>query len=126
MIRDILSDFGGILHATQDFWAHSNQIEMIWGVPGWNGVLISGEFSFKEYLSDKDENIAWWHNPTNTTIHALLNKDAPDSVEGGIFVNGRTLHDHAVESATFASRAEYKHFANIAPNTLSCIQQSTQ
>lgn len=118
---EVLTRFGGILHAVQDFYAHSNYVEKQLGV---RSPLVSGI----GYLAwPMPWTKSWWSARQDKPSHASLNKDTYSDPEGGIVV-GRVknmevrLHDLAVWYATQATRAAYDLFAAAAPNTIKCGQ----
>lgn len=105
---DALSALGRALHAIQDFYAHTNYVELavgrftnvseipvlpVWTVPGKTELqrlvasgLVSG------YVWWEPQNIC--KSPVKT--HDLLNKDAPTSASGQVIVSGWNQSQHQV------------------------------
>ena len=113
-----LAAFGALLHTTQDFYAHSNWIELheqVAPVPVWNQTLaslpagiISGTWllGFPKLC------------PSGTPSHSQLNKDSPKSKEGAKIVasgpnKGETLFDLAYATAFAATKVQYARFAKV-------------
>lgn len=110
--------FGSMLHTVQDFYAHSNWVELHEGVspvPVWDldldalpAGIVSGTFELdfpKECGPDA---------PT----HEQLNKDSPNSLEGAKTVQsgpnaGRTLFDLAFAAALQASRVQFARLETV-------------
>lgn len=104
--------FGTMIHTVQDFYAHSNWVELHQDqdpVPTWDlhlstlpPAIVSGVFAldFPKLCGP------------GAPSHAQLNKDSPDSEEGAKVVTsgpnqGRTLFDLAFAGALAATRTQY-------------------
>jgi hypothetical protein len=113
--EDVYKNFGALTHTVQDFYAHSNWVELHQGqdpIPVWDldvGTLpagiVSGTYPDHPQLCGPGA-------PT----HEQLNKDDPGSVEGGKVVEdgpntGKRLFDLAFDAAT---RATAEQFARLA------------
>lgn len=110
-----LGAFGALLHTTQDFYAHSNWIELHQDqspVPVWDQTLAS--------LPEAIVSGTWWIGSPklcgpNAPTHSQLNKDSPKSAEGGKIVDsgpnkGKTLFELAYATALEASKRQYARF----------------
>jgi hypothetical protein len=110
--------FGTMIHTVQDFYAHSNWVELHEGkspVPVWDlhvgylpGGIVSGTF-----ILDTPK-LCGPGAPT----HAELNKDSPDSPEGGKVVEsgpnqGQTLFELAFGAALAATRVQFERLSRI-------------
>jgi hypothetical protein len=110
--------FGTMIHTVQDFYAHSNWVELhedVSPVPVWDvdssslpADIVSGTF-FLDFpkLCGPDA-------PT----HAQLNKDSPSSEEGSKIVEsgpnkGHTLFDLAFAAALQATRVQFNRFVGV-------------
>lgn len=113
-----LAAFGALLHTTQDFYAHSNWIELHVDqspIPVWDQTLaslpaqiVSGTWAigFPKLCGP------------GAPTHAELNKDSPDSSEGGKVVQsgpnaGKNLFTLAFETALNATVAQYNRLAGV-------------
>jgi hypothetical protein len=114
--QDVLQNFGGLLHTVQDFYSHSNWVELFQDqspVPVWDldpsslpAAIVSGTYGDSPKLCGPGA-------PT----HAELNKDSPGSTEGQKVVaagpnQGATLFQLAYNTAVAATRVQ---FAQLAP-----------
>ena len=111
-----LTAFGRLLHTTQDFYAHSNWIELHVDeapVPVWDQRLSS-------LPADIVSGTFWLGFPKlcghDAPTHEQLNKDSPTSPEGSKVVEsgpnqGKTLFDLAFSTAVAASRIQFERFA---------------
>jgi hypothetical protein len=112
--------FGTMIHTVQDFYAHSNWIELHVNqrpVAVWNlelsflpSSIVSGTF-----LLDSPK-LCGPDAPT----HAQLNKDSPQSREGSKTVDsgpnqGRTLFDLAYTTALEATRQQFSRLVDTLP-----------
>jgi hypothetical protein len=110
--------FGTMIHTVQDFYAHSNWIELhedVRPVPIWDldpsslpAGIVSGTF-FLDFPK-----LCGPGAPT----HAQLNKDSPTSEEGGKVVatgpnEGRTLFDLAFAAALQATRVQFDRLVGV-------------
>ncbi len=110
-----LKAFGGLLHTTQDFYAHSNWVELHRDrspVPLWDqhpaslpAGIFSGTIDFEEPK----------HCGPGTPDHNHLNKDTDSSKQGGKTVSGgpnsgRSYFELAFEAAVEASGAQVERF----------------
>lgn len=108
-----LSAFGRVLHSTQDFYAHSNWVELHLdqpSIPVWDqdtaslpAAIVSGTF-----FLDTPKNCR-----PGTPTHDELNKDSPTSKAGATIVRsgphaGRSLFDLAYATAVAASAAQFR------------------
>lgn len=118
-----LGAFGRLLHTTQDFYAHSNWIELHEDqdpVPVWNQELSS--------LPANIVSGTWWLGSPklcgpNAPTHSQLNKDNPNSPEGSKVVQngpnqGKSLFDLAFATALAATKVQYARFASVKLATL--------
>jgi hypothetical protein len=107
--------FGTLIHTVEDFYAHSNWIELHVDdrpVPVWDLVvssLPSGIVSGTFFLDSPKE------CGPNAPTHEQLNKDSPDSEEGSKVVpsgpnQGKTLFDLAFAAALEATKLQYGRF----------------
>jgi hypothetical protein len=110
--------FGTMIHTVQDFYAHSNWIELNEGqspVPVWDLVveslppnIVSGTF-----FLDTPKMCG-----PDAPTHAQLNKDSPDSPEGAKIVQsgpnqGKTLFSLAFAAALQATKMQYERLSQI-------------
>ncbi|WP_026379726.1 hypothetical protein [Afifella pfennigii] len=111
-----LAAFGALLHTTQDFYAHSNWIELHVGeapIPVWDQKLaslpadiVSGTWALgSPKLCGPD-----------APSHSQLNKDNPNSKEGGKIVDsgpnaGKSLFELAFATALAATKVQFARFA---------------
>ncbi len=118
-----LGAFGRLLHTTQDFYAHSNWIELHEDqspIPVWN-----------QELSTLPANIVsgtWWIGGPklcgpNAPTHSQLNKDSPKSTEGSKIVKsgpnkGKSLFELAFATALAATKIQYARLAKISLATM--------
>jgi len=108
-----LSAFGRMLHSTQDFYAHSNWVELHLDqptIPVWDqdtaslpADIVSGTF-----LLDTQK-----HCRDGAPTHDDLNKDSPRSKAGATIVSsgphaGRSLFELAYAAAVTASAAQFQ------------------
>lgn len=113
-----LAAFGALLHTTQDFYAHSNWIELHVDqapIPVWNQRLDS--------LPAAIASGTWWMGSPKlcgpgAPSHDQLNKDSPTSNEGKKVVAtgpnaGKSLFDLAYATALAATREQYARLAGI-------------
>jgi hypothetical protein len=112
--------FGTMLHTVQDFYSHSNWVELHEGVsplPVWDVTLqslpadiVSGTF------------VLDWPKlcGPNAPTHAQLNKDSPNSDEGAKRVKhgpnaDKTLFDLAFAAALQATQVQYARLVALGP-----------
>lgn len=112
-----LNAFGGLLHTTQDFYSHSNWVELHVDqdpIPVWDQIvanlptdIVSGTFPLD------------WPKKCGpgAPTHGELNKDDPSSKEGQKIVDsgpnkGSSLFTLAFDAATAASRVQFKRLAS--------------
>lgn len=113
-----LGAFGALLHTTQDFYAHSNWIELHQDqspIPVWDQTLAS--------LPQGIVSGTWWIGSPklcgpNAPTHSELNKDSPKSAEGSKIVDngpnqGKTLFDLAYATALEATKVQYIRFSAV-------------
>ncbi|MBZ8135075.1 hypothetical protein [Afifella sp. IM 167] len=113
-----LGAFGALLHTMQDFYAHSNWIELHRNdaaIPVWNQKLSS--------LPAAIVSGTWWIGSPklcgpNAPSHSDLNKDSPTSREGSKLVAagpnaGKSLFDLAYATALEATREEFARFSAV-------------
>lgn len=125
-----LAAFGALLHTTQDFYAHSNWIELHEQqspIPLWDQTLAS--------LPSGIVSGTWWLGfprlcGPNAPSHSELNKDSPTSTEGGRIVvsgpnQGKTLFVLAYATAIAATKLQYKRLAGVSA-TLAVTQAATE
>ena len=111
-----LAAFGALLHTTQDFYAHSNWIELhqdVAPVPVWDQTLAT--------LPAGIVSGTWWIGSPKlcgpgAPTHSELNKDSPTSTEGSKIVQagpnqGKSLFDLAYATALAATQMQYARFA---------------
>lgn len=109
--------FGTLIHTVQDFYAHSNWIELHTDqspVPVWDLVvgslppdIVSGTYS------DSPKECG-----PGAPTHEQLNKDSPTSEEGQKTVpsgpnEGKSLYDLAFAAAVDASRVQFARFQTV-------------
>ena len=104
--------FGTMIHTVQDFYAHSNWVELQVAqspVPVWDLVLTSLPASIVSgtFFLDSPKECG-----PGAPTHAQLNKDSPDSEEGQKTVTsgpnqGKTLFDLAFAAALDATRVQF-------------------
>ncbi len=110
--------FGTMIHTVQDFYAHSNWVELHQGedpVPVWDlalGSLPAGIVSGTFFLDTPK--LCGPDAPT----HAELNKDSPTSSEGAKLVQsgpnqGQTLFDLAFAAALDATKAQFERLSQV-------------
>jgi hypothetical protein len=110
--------FGTMIHTVQDFYAHSNWVELhddASPVPVWDldlGSLPAGIVSGTFFLDFPK--LCGPGAPT----HAQLNKDSPSSEEGGKVVGsgpnkGQTLFDLAFAAALLATRVQFDRLVGV-------------
>ncbi|MGN6815755.1 MAG: hypothetical protein ACTHK3_06685 [Solirubrobacterales bacterium] len=110
--------FGTMTHTVQDFYAHSNWVELHAGespLPTWDlslGSLPSSIVSGTFFLDSPK-----MCGPGAPT-HAELNKDGPESPEGSKVVadgpnKGKTLFSLAYAAALEATRAQFKRLQEV-------------
>ena len=138
-LYEALKDFGKILHAIQDIYAHSNYIEMmnekmgggadvgaenpipLWPMgPGASYIpegVFSGNYIFHAPLP-------WLRDPSPFPTHDLTSKDSPDSPAGRVTNrNGVSMYDLAVDAAARSTSEAWDQFAEMFPNILSQIER---
>ena len=111
-----LGAFGALLHTTQDFYAHSNWIELHVNqapIPVWDQQLAT--------LPPGIVSGTWWIGfpklcGPGAPTHDQLNKDSPNSKEGAKVVpsgpnQGKSLFDLAFATALAATKAQYARFS---------------
>ncbi|WP_128292228.1 hypothetical protein [Afifella aestuarii] len=113
-----LAAFGALLHTTQDFYAHSNWVELHVDdapIPVWDQTLatlpadiVSGTWALG---SPK------LCGP-NAPSHSQLNKDSPSSTEGSKVVDsgpnkGKSLFELAYATALSATKVQYARFKTV-------------
>ena len=110
--------FGTMIHTVQDFYAHSNWVELhegaspvrVWDLNGGSlpADIVSGVF--------------WLDWPKlcgpNAPTHAQLNKDSPESEEGSKVVQsgpnaGKKLFDLAFAAALQATQVQFQRLATL-------------
>lgn len=113
-----LAAFGRLLHTTQDFYAHSNWIELHVHqspIPIWDQSLGT-------LPSDIVSGTWWIGGPKrcgpDVPTHSRLNKDNPDSQVGSKVVDsgpnqGKTLFDLAFATAVPACRLQFERLAKV-------------
>jgi hypothetical protein len=120
-----LEAFGRLLHGIQDFYSHTAWVELnrdnpdmpLWDPEGTDDVPVtSGSWPLGSEAG-----------PEGAPSHGELNKDSPDSAQGGRVIpdgpnRGKTLHQLAVEYAQAATNAAYQLFRQRAPRTVDCIE----
>lgn len=117
-----LGAFGRLLHTVQDFYSHSNWIELnsdVAPIPIWDldvNSLPRGIFSGTWFLGSPKMCVK------GTPSHDELNKDSPTSKEGKKVVQegpntGKTLYELAYSSAITATAGQFELFKN-SPNTI--------
>jgi len=119
-----LGAFGALLHTTQDFYAHSNWIELHQNdatIPVWDQKLAS--------LPSQIVSGTWWIGSPklcgpNAPSHSDLNKDSPTSKEGSKIVAsgpnaGKSLFELAYATALAASKAQFARFSALTLAPLS-------
>jgi len=104
--------FGTMIHTVQDFYAHSNWVELHVDqspVPTWDLVLSSlpADIVSGTFFLDSPKECG-----PNAPTHAQLNKDSPDSEEGQKLVpsgpnQGKTLFDLAFAAALQATEVQF-------------------
>jgi len=110
-----LAAFGRLLHTVQDFYAHSNWIELHQDadpIPVWDlnlGSLPSDIVSGTWFLGRPKK------CPSGAPTHGELNKDDSNSKEGKKEVGsgpnkGKTLYELAFDAAVRASRTQFDRF----------------
>jgi hypothetical protein len=124
-----LTAFGALLHTTQDFYAHSNWIELheqqapipVWDqkVANLPAKIVSGTWllGFPKLCGP------------NAPTHSALNKDSPTSTEGAKIVGsgpnqGKSLFDLAYATALAATRLQYARFSAVKLAPLSPAPRS--
>jgi hypothetical protein len=112
------SVFGAMIHTVQDFYAHSNWIELHENqspVPIWNLNLNSLPMDIVSGTFEQD-------NPKkcgpNAPTHTQLNKDSPTSENGRKTVlsgpnQGKTLFDLAFASAVQATKVQFSRLVAV-------------
>jgi hypothetical protein len=113
--------FGRILHTIEDFYAHSNWIELNLQqspIPTWNVSLPMPNGLFSGYWPDA--------NPASSKIpgapnHDQSNKDEPQSITGKKIVSsgpnkGKTYFQLARETAIRACQEQYQKLTLVLPN----------
>lgn len=111
-----LGTFGRLLHTVQDFYSHSNWVELNVAhrpIPVWDlalATLPSGAFSGTWLLGTPKACKA------GTPSHSELNKDSPSSEEGAKIVEsgpnaGETLYALAYDAAERATRVQFDRLA---------------
>lgn len=115
---NIFADFGTMIHTVEDFYAHSNWIELHTDtnpIPTWNlqlgslpAAIVSGTF-----LLDSPKLCG-----PNAPTHAELNKDSPTSTEGAKVVqsgpnSGKSLFDLAYATALQATRDQFAELSKV-------------
>ena len=116
--NEALAIFGRLLHTVQDFYSHTNWIELhqtTKPVPLWNFKVASlppGIVSGTWDLGGPK------NCPPGAPSHSDLNKDSPDSTAGSKLVmsgpnQGRTLHDLARDAATRATEKQFERFMEL-------------
>lgn len=116
--KEALITFGKILHSVQDFYAHSNWVELHLGenpIPVWDLNLDSlpGDIVSGTYLSGFPKKCK-----SNAPSHESLNKDSQDSETGRIIIeqghhHGKSLFQLAYDVALHHSRKEFTKFLNV-------------
>jgi hypothetical protein len=111
-------DFGTMIHTVEDFYAHSNWIELhtdVDPIPTWDlqvgslpADIVSGTF-----LLDWPKLCG-----PNAPTHAELNKDSPTSTEGAKIVQsgpnaGKSLFDLAYATALQATRDQFAELSKV-------------
>lgn len=110
-----LGTFGRLLHTVQDFYAHSNWVELHQNespIPIWNldvSTLPNGIVSGTWVVGFPKR------CPDGAPAHAQLNKDDPNSDEGKIIVSsgpnaGKSLFILAYEAALSASLVQFERY----------------
>ena len=104
--------FGTMIHTVQDFYAHSNWVELHVDqspVPTWDLVLSSlpADIVSGTFFLDSPKECG-----PNAPTHAQLNKDSPDSEEGQKLVpsgpnQGKTLFGLAFAAALQATEVQF-------------------
>lgn len=117
--RMVFLSFGTMLHTVQDFYAHSNWVELHQDrdpIPVWDlevaslpPAIVSGTFFDLPRECGPDA-------PT----HEQLNKDSPDSEEGSKVVpsgpnQGKSLFDLAYGAALAASKVQFARLVGVLP-----------
>ena len=110
--------FGTLTHTVEDFYAHSNWVELHQGesqVPVWDLDLASlpPQIVSGTFLLDSPK-LCGPGAPT----HEQLNKDSPTSSEGGKVVQsgpnqGRKLFDLAFDAAVRATRVQFERLQTV-------------
>jgi hypothetical protein len=112
--------FGTMIHTVQDFYAHSNWVELhedVDPVPVWDLDLTS-------LPTDIVSGTFFLGSPKlcgpNAPTHAQLNKDGPGTEEGRKVVQdgpnkGKTLFDLAFAAALQATRAQFERLVTLDP-----------
>jgi hypothetical protein len=110
--------FGTMIHTVQDFYAHSNWVELhedVSPIPVWDldssslpADIVSGTF-FLDFPK---------RCGPNAPTHAQLNKDSPSSEEGSKVVEsgpnkGQTLFDLAFAAALQATRVQFDRLVGV-------------
>lgn len=118
--NDVYANFGALTHTVQDFYAHSNWVELhlsVSPIPVWNldvaslpDGIVSGVF--------------WLDSPKlcgpGAPTHEELNKDNPTSQEGQKVVpdgpnQGKTLFELAFDAARRATEEQFARLLKVAP-----------
>jgi hypothetical protein len=110
--------FGTMIHTVQDFYAHSNWVELNVDdspIPVWDltlaslpSAIVSGTF-----FLDWPKNCG-----PDAPTHAQLNKDSPDSEEGQKIVEsgpnlGKSLFDLAYDTALRATQVQFARLLSV-------------
>jgi len=113
-----LGAFGQLLHTVQDFYAHSNWIELHTNqspIPVWDLVLSSlpPEIVSGTWFIGHPKRCA-----AGAPTHAQLNKDSADSAEGSKIVpsgpnQGKSLFQLAFNTALAATKVQFAHLRAI-------------
>ena len=125
-----MEHFAGITHASADFWAHTNAIELeLLPKLQERTSIISGYFTLGDHLKPLDNeayysqiitssgeitniyNYVWMKKIT----HTQLNKDKPTTPEGSIWLKGNSLHEWAKLRASSTLEDRLKEFKSKAP-----------
>lgn len=112
------ADFGTMIHTVEDFYAHSNWIELHVDtdpIPTWDLQLstLPGDIVSGTFLLDTPKMCG-----PDAPTHAELNKDSPTSTEGAKVVpsgpnSGKSLFQLAYATALRATQEQFAELAKV-------------